>query len=219
MIKPNPITIPNIAIEIQPIWDELINKYQSSVVVIKGGFNFTETYLYLVHTRDNSVLLHSVSSHLQAEIANYAKKPDYSYRLLKSAMLEGFFSLRESVAGLVNVVYNLGEDVTRTGASGKILKKAEGRNLSTADYLNELIPSTSRLGIYLDKYRHPFVHREDLSSRLSHSDMLAALFAKEQKRITEFMSESYETSRWLQGIESHIAQECATYLKISLDSI
>jgi len=159
--KQSTITIPPIPIEIQPIWDELIEKYRSSVVITSGGLNFTETFWYLAHTRNNSTLLHSVSSRLYAEIGNY--KFDDSYRLLKSVVLEGFFSLRESLARLVNVVYSLQEDVPKSGASKRILKKAKNLNLTVADYLSELIPNTSRLGSYLEKYRHPYVHREDLS--------------------------------------------------------
>ena len=216
MRKRSPITIPSIPIEIQPIWDELIDKYKSSVVIISGGWNFTETFWYLAHTHNNSILLHSVSSHLHAEIGNY--KFDDSYRLLKSVVLEGFFSLRESLARLVNVVYTLGENAPKSGASGRILKKAKSRNLTVADYLNQLIPKTSGLGSYLEKYRHPYVHREDLS-RVSIQDITKAMIGAEQPRITEFITESYETSRWMQEIESYIAKECATRLKISLDSI
>jgi len=212
MRKISPITIPTIQIEIQPIWDELIEKYRSSVVIVSGGLNLTETFWYLAHTRNNSTLLHSVSSHLYAEIGNY--KFDDSYRLLKSVVLEGFFSLRESLARLVNVVYSLQEDAPKSGASSRILKKAKKLNLTVADYLSELIPPTSRLGSYLENYRHPYVHREDLSG-FSVQDMTAAMINKEQPRVTEFITKSYETSRWMQKIESHIAQECTTRLKLS----
>lgn len=209
MEKQSPITIPPIPIEIQPIWDELIEKYESSVVIVSGGWNFTETFWYLAHTRNNSRLLHSVSSHLYAEIGNY--KFDVSYLLLKSVVLEGFFSLRESLAGLVNLVYSLQEDAPKSGASNRILKEAKSRNLTVADYLNELIPKTSTLGSYLEKYRHPYVHREDLS-RYSVQDITAAMIGAEQPRVTEFITKSYATSRWMQEIESHIARECATHL-------
>jgi len=212
MKKQSPITIPPIPIEIQPIWDELIEKYESSVVIVSGGWNFTETFWYLAHTRNNSRLLHSVSSHLYAEIGNY--KFDVSYLLLKSVVLEGFFSLRESLAGLVNLVYSLQEDAPKSGASSRILKKAKKLNLTVADYLSELIPPTSRLGSYLENYRHPYVHREDLSG-FSVQDMTAAMINKEQPRVTKFITKSYETSRWMQKIESHIAQECTTRLKLS----
>jgi len=212
MKKPSPITIPAIPIEIQPIWDELIKKYRASVVIVSGGLNLTETFWYLAHTHNNSILLHSVSSHLYAERGNY--KFDNSYRLLKSVVLEGFFSLRESLARLVNVVYNLPEVAPKFGASNKILKKAKELNLAVADYLNELIPTSSRLGNYLEKYRHPYVHREDLS-RFSVQDLTASLLGVEQPRITEFITESYETSRWMQKMESYIAKECATHLGLS----
>lgn len=212
MEKQSPITIPPIPIEIQPIWDELIEKYRSSVVVASDGLNFTETFWYLGHTRNNSTLLHSVSSHLYAEIGNY--KFDNSYRLLKSVVLEGFFSIRESLAGLVNVVYSLGENASAMGASSKVLRKASDQNLRVADYLDQLIPRNSRLGSYLEKYRHPYVHREDLSS-FSVQDITASLIGKEQPRITEFITESYETSRWTQEMESYIAKECATHLGLS----
>ena len=212
MKKPSPITIPDIPIEIQPIWDELIEKYTASVVIVSGGFNLTETFWYLSHTRNTSTLLHSVSSHLYAEIGNY--KFNDSYRLLKSVVLEGFFSLRESLARLVNVVYNLPEVAPKFGASNRILKQAKGLNLAVADYLNELIPTSSRLGIYLEKYRHPYVHREDLSG-ISAQDITASLIGKEQPRITEFIKESFATSRWMQEIESHIARECLTRLGLS----
>jgi len=212
MKKPSPITIPAIPIEIQPIWDELIKKYRASVVIVSGGLNLTETFWYLAHTHNNSILLHSVSSHLYAERGNY--KFDNSYRLLKSVVLEGFFSLRESLARLVNVVYNLPEVAPKFGASNKILKKAKELNLAVADYLNELIPTSSRLGNYLEKYRHPYVHREDLS-RFSVQDLTASLLGVEQPRITEFIAESYETSRWMQKMESYIAKECATHLGLS----
>lgn len=214
MKKQSTITIPPIPVEIQPIWDELIEKYRSSVVIISGGLNFTETYWYLAHTRNNSTLLHSVSSHLHAEKGNYANKFDDSYRLLKSVVLEGFFSLRESLARLVNIVYSLQEDAPKSGASSRILKKAKNLNLTVADYLSELIPKTSRLGSYLEKYRHPYVHREDLS-RVSVQDITAAIIGAEQPRITEFITESYETSRWMQEMESYIAKECATHLGLS----
>lgn len=212
MKKQSTITIPPIPIEIQPIWVELIEKYQSSVVIISDGLNFTETFWYLAHTRNNSTLLHSVSSHLYAEIGNY--KFDNSYRLLKSVVLEGFFSLRESLARLVNVVYSLQEDAPKSGASSRILKKAKSLNLTVADYLSELIPKTSRLGSYLEKYRHPYVHREDLSM-FSVQDITAGLIGAAQPRITEFITESYETSRWMQEMESYIAKECATHLGLS----
>ena len=212
MKKQSTITIPTIPIEIQPIWDELIGKYQTSVVIVSGGWNFTETFWYLAHTHNNSILLHSVSSHLYAEIGNY--KFDASYRLLKSVVLEGFFSLRESLARLVNVVYSLQEGAPKSGASSRILKKAKNLNLTVADYLSELIPKTSKLGSYLEKYRHPYVHREDLS-RFSVQDLTASLLGAEQPRITEFITESYETSRWMQKMESYIAKECATYLGLS----
>jgi len=212
MKKQSTITIPPIPIEIQPIWDELIEKYRSSVVIISGGLNLTETFWYLAHTHNNSILLHSVSSHLYAEIGNY--KFDASYRLLKSVVLEGFFSLRESLARLVNVVYSLQEGAPKSGASSRILKKAKNLNLTVADYLSELIPKTSKLGSYLEKYRHPYVHREDLS-RFSVQDLTASLLGAEQPRITEFITESYETSRWMQKMESYIAKECATYLGLS----
>jgi hypothetical protein len=117
------ITIPTIQIETQPIWDEFLKKYRSSVVIVKGGLNFTETFWYLAHTRNNSTLLHSVSSHLYAEIGNF--KFDDSYRLLKSVVLGGFFSLRESLARLVNAVYSLQEDASKIGASFRILKQAK----------------------------------------------------------------------------------------------
>ncbi len=180
--------------------------------MISGGWNFTETFWYLAHTRNNSRLLHSVSSHLYAEIGNY--KFDVSYLLLKSVVLEGFFSLRESLAGLVNSVYNLGEDAPKPGASGRILKEAKHLNLTVADYLSELIPPTSRLGSYLENYRHPYVHREDLSG-FSVQDMTAAMIGKEQPRVTRFITKSYETSRWMQEMESYIAKECATHLGLS----
>ena len=170
--------------------------------------NFTETYWYLGHTRNNSTLLHSVCSHLYAEIGNYEN--DYSYRLLKSVVLEGFFSLRESLARLVNVVYGLPEVELKSGASSKILEAAQSRNLIVTDYLSELIPKNSKLGIYLEKYRHPYVHREDLS-RISIQDYTAGMIGKEQPRVTEFITESHKTSRWMQEIESHIVKECATY--------
>jgi len=212
-MKRSPITIPTIQIEIQPTWDDFVKKYQSSVVIVSGGPNFTETFWYLAHTHNNSILLHSVSSHLYAEIGNF--KFDDSYRLLKSVVLEGFFSLRESLARLVNAVYSLQEDVPkRSGASGSILKEAKESKLTVANYLSELIPKNSRLGSYLDKYRHPYVHREDLSG-FSARDITASLVNKEQPRVTEFITESYETSRWMQKIESHIAQECMTRLKLS----
>jgi len=206
------ITIPPIPIEIQWIWDELIKKYKASVVNVSDGLNLTETFWYLVHTRNNSTLLHSVSSHLYAEIGNY--KLDYSYRLLKSVVVEGFFSLRESLARLVNVVYSLQEDAPKSGASQRILTKAKEFPLTVANYLIELIPPGSRLDSYLEKYRHPYVHREDLS-RFSLQDLTASLLGTEQPRITEFITESYETSRWMQKIESYIAKECATHLGLS----
>lgn len=213
MKEQSKITIPPIPIEIQPIWDELIERYQrSSEFINSGDLNFTETFWYLAHTRNNSTLLHSVSSHLYAERGNY--KFDASYRLLKSVVLEGFFSLRESLARLVNVVYRLQEDAPKSGASSRILKKAKNLNLTVADYLSELISNTSRLGSYLEKYRHPYVHREDLS-RFSGQDVAAAMTGAEQPRMTKFITESYETSLWIQEIESNIAQECATYLKLS----
>ena len=210
-----PITIPIIKIEEQPMWEELIDKYQTSVVLVGGGkFNLTDTYFYLVHTRDHSTLLHSVSSHLYSEIGHYAKHYDYSYRLLKSVVLESFFSLRESIAGLVNLVYNLGENA-RIGTSNRILEGAKSLALPIVEYLNALIPTASRLGAYLENYRHPYVHREDLSCALTPSDMIAALFAKDQKRITDFIIESFETSQWIQGIEASIAGECAVKLELA----
>lgn len=212
MKKQSTITIPPIPIEIQPIWDELIEKYESSVVIVSGDWNFTETFWYLAHTRNNSRLLHSVSSHLYAEIGNY--KFDVSYILLKSVVLEGFFSLRESLAGLVNVVYNLGEDVEKIRSSPRILRKIKSQNPIVANYLSKLIPPTSKLGSYLEKYRHPYVHREDLS-RFSVQDVTAGMIGAEQPRITEFITESYETSRWMQLMESYIAKECATHLGLS----
>ena len=208
----DPITVPSIPIEIQPIWDELIAKYRSSVVVVSGGLNLTETFWYLAHTHNNSILLHSVSSHLYAERGNY--KFDYSYRLLKSVVLEGFFSLRESLTGLVNVVYNLGESTQKIGSSNSILRKSLVQCPVVANHLNEIVPRTSKLGRYLENYRHPYVHREDLSG-FSLQDITASLVNREQPRITEFITESYETSQWIKGIESSIAKECAAQLRLS----
>ena len=206
------ITIPPIPIEIQPIWDDLLGKYRSRVVVVSGGLEFTDIFWYLGHTRNNSRLLHAVSSHLYAEKGNY--KFDDSYRLLKAVVLEGFFSLRESLAGLVNVIYDLEEDAGKRGSSNRILKEAKKLKLTVADYLSELIPNTSRLGRYLEKYRHPYVHREDLSG-FSVQDITAMLVGEERPQITEFITESYETSRWMQEMESYIAKECATHLGLS----
>jgi hypothetical protein len=211
-MKRSPIVIPTIHIEIQPVWEDFVTRYQSSKVVVSGGLKFTETFWYLAHTRNNSILLHSVSSHLYAEIGNF--KLDDSYRLLKSVVLEGFFSLRESLARLVNVVYNLQEVAPKAGASRKILEKVKESKLTVEDYLCEIIPPDSRLGKYLEKYRHPYVHREDLSG-FTVQDIVLAMVGKEQPRVTEFITNSYETSRWMQKIESNIAQECMKHLKIS----
>lgn len=210
------ITVPPIQIEIQMIWEELTSKYQSNKVVVSGSLNFTETFWYLAHTRNNSRLVHSVSLHLYSEIGNY--RGDDSYLLLKCVVLEGFFSLRESLAGLINTVYDLGENCGKIGSSNRILKKIKVQNPKVANYLNSLIPKSSKLGSYLEKYRHPFVHREDLSN-FSVQDITAALVGKEQPRITEFRTETYNISRWMKEIESDIGKECAKHLGIPLSLV
>jgi hypothetical protein len=210
--KLSPITVPSIPIEPQPVWDDLSSKYISKYVVVSGGFVLTEAYCYLAHTHNNSVLLHSVASHLYGERGNY--KFNHSYRLLKSVVLEGFFSLRESLCGLVNVVWSLGERKQKSGSSNRILTKSHSLCPVIAKHLDEIVPPTSRLGGYLEKYRHPYVHREDLS-RISVQDITASLINKEQPRITEFIVESFETSRWMRGIESAIAGECSRKLKLT----
>jgi hypothetical protein len=207
-----PITVPSIPIEPQPVWDDLSSKYISKYVVVSGGFVLTEAYFYLAHTHNNSTLLHSVASHLYSERGNY--KFDHSYRLLKSVVLEGFFSLRESLCGFVNVIYGLGENTHKQGSSYRILKESRSLCPVVAKQLDEIVPKASNLGRYLEKYRHPYVHREDLSG-ITIPDMTAAMIGTEQPRMTEFITESYKTSRWLQGIESSIVKECAVKLKLT----
>ncbi|MFC2045285.1 hypothetical protein ACFLUH_01225 [Chloroflexota bacterium] len=212
MSKPSHIAIPSIPIITQAIWDDLAKEYRKAEVVVEGGLKLKEIFFYLGHTRNNSTMLHSVVSHMHKEIGNY--KFDDSYRLLKAVVLESFFSLRESIAGLVNVVYNLGIDVEKSGSSHKIFKETKIKDLRIAGYLNELIPQSSKLGNYLKKYRHPFIQREDLSG-FSVQDITSMLIGKEQPRITEFITKSHETSLWMKEIESSIAKECKKQLNLS----
>lgn len=207
------ISVPPIKIEIQMAWEELTARYQSSVVVVNGILHFTETFWYLAHMRNTSRIVHSVSSHLYSNIHNNQVGDDYL--LLKCVALEGFFSLREILAGLVNSVYNLGENNNKIGASNRILHKIKTRNDIIAKDLSSLVPKSSKLGTYLEKYRHPFVHREDLS-KITFQDITAALAGKEQPRITEFINDTFEISQWMKQIELSIAKECANKLKIPL---
>ena len=92
-----------------------------------GKLNFTEIFWYLAHTHNRSAMVHSLAEHLIESRASYAKRYSFEYQFIKAVLLESFFGLRESLAGLLNLVFQLGVDSTKTGSTWKVFKQVEER--------------------------------------------------------------------------------------------
>jgi hypothetical protein len=208
------IKVPEIKIETLIFWQELEAKYISKVTIKGDGLHFTETLFYIAHAESRSSLLHSLVSHLAETKTSYAKQNSYEFRLIKAAILEGFFGLRECLAGLINCVFQLGVDCSQIGSTSKVMKEAISRKLAISNSLLQIIPKNSMLDKYLSEFRHPYVHREDLSS-FSTADITASIIGAEQPRIIRFIDNSYQTSQTLQTLEEKIAQECSKELGIN----
>lgn len=208
------IKMPEIKFQRQCFWQDLEAKYRSKVVITEGSLNFTETFFYMAHAENRSSLLHSLVTHLSEKKAFYARRNSYEFWLIKAVILEGFFGLRECLAGLVNHVFQLGVDCSQTGSSSKVMKEAISRKLAVSSSLKQIILKNSMLDNYLNEFRHPYTHREDLSN-FSVQDMIASLFGAEQARITRFINRSLETSQLLQEIEKTIAEECSKQLGLN----
>ena len=205
-----PIEVPPIEMAVPAFWDSLESRYRAAFVISEGKLKLTEAYFFICHTIDKSTMVHSIAAHLEQRQKEYAKRYDYTYRLLKSAFLESLFGLREALACLVDAVFNL-EQENKTGSTSNIYKRAVAKKLAVAKCLKELIPPSSKLGRYLKDFRHPYVHWEDLSRTTGH-DMLAAIIGHEQLRIANFIATAKEISEWILAVESQIAEECAKHL-------
>jgi hypothetical protein len=208
------IRMPEIQIRRQQFWQELEGKYRSKVVIRDGGFNFTEIFFYLAHAENRSSLLHSLVTHLAENREFYAKRYSHELWLIRAATLDGFFGLRECLAGLVNCVFQMEVDCSQTGSAHKITKEAKRRKLAISSYLEQIIEKNSVLDSYLNEFRHPYVHREDLSN-FSVQDMTASLIGAEQPRVIRFIDRSIETSQSLQQIEKAIVEECGKQLGLN----
>jgi hypothetical protein len=208
------LKIPEIKIQGQPFWQELEVKYRSKEVIKDGTLNFDETFFYIGHAKNRSCLLHSLVTHLAETKGYYAKRNSYDFWLIKTAILDGFFGLRECLAGLVNSVFQLGVDCSQIGSTGKVWKETMSKKLAVSSSLKQVIPKNSMLDKYLKEFRHPYVHREDLSN-FSAADITAMLIGAEQPRITRFIQRSLETSQLLQEIEKTIAEECSKQLGLN----
>jgi hypothetical protein len=208
------IKMREIEIQRQQFWQELEDKYRSRVVIRDGALNFTETFFYMAHAQNRSSFLHSLVAHLVANKEFYAKRNSYELWLIKAAILEGFFGLRECLAGLVNYVFQIGVDCSQRGSTHKIMREAKSRKLAISGYLEQIIQENSMLDNYLKEFRHPYIHREDLSD-FSAQDLITSLFGAEQPRIARFIDRSLETSRSLQEIEKAIVEECSKQLGLN----
>ncbi len=206
MKHPTSVNIPEIEINTPRFWDELIKSYQLTIIE-EGTVYLTELYFYLVHTIHRSTIVHSIANHLNDNKEVYSKSYDYSYLLLKAAFLESLFGIRESISGLVNQVYGLSVDTTKKGSTGKIYNKIKNNGIEIVEQLNEIVPKGSRFSNYLEKYRHPLVHREDVS-RIKASDMLSAVFGHKQLRIESFILDAKNIADWLLELEEKIAIRC-----------
>lgn len=136
------IRVPEIKVYKQQCWEDLNREYRSAVVIKHGRLNFTETYFYLAHTGNRSAMVHSLATHLTQNSAQYAKRYNYDYQLLKAALLDGFFGIRESLAGLVNCVFCL-DIAAKLGSTVRILNKAKERKLDVAAYLDQIVKRNS----------------------------------------------------------------------------
>ena len=212
MKHPKSISIPEIEISAPRFWDELEESYRPNILE-EGGFHFTDLYFYLVHTIHRSAIVHSIAKHLYDNKQVYSRSHDYSYLLLKAAFLESLFGIRESITGLVNQVYRLSVDTTKMGATHRIHKKIMNSGIEVAEQLDEIIPKGSRFSNYIEKYRHPLVHEEDLS-RVEASDMLSAIFGHVQPRIESFILDAKDIADWFLQLEEKIAIKCRRKLKI-----
>lgn len=208
------IKMPEIEIQRQQFWQELEDKYRSKVVIRDGALNFTETFFYMAHAENRSSLLHSLVAHLAENKEFYAKRNSYELWLIKAAVLEGFFGLRECLAVLVNYIFQIGVDCSQIGSTHKIMKEAKSRKLAISGYLEQIIQKNSMLDNYLNEFRHPYIHREDLSN-FSVQDMITSLIGAEQPRIIRFIDRSLETSQSLQEIEKAIVEECSKQLGLN----
>jgi hypothetical protein len=208
------INVPQIKVIEPEVWTELEHKYISSVVVKEGSLNFTEIFWYLAHIRNRSEMVHSIVEYIIENRSGFARKYGHEYRLLKGTILESFFGLRESLACLVNCVWNLEEDFSKVGATQKVMKKAQKDNLEVFPYLKEIIPRDSMLDNYLQEFRHNYIHREDMSN-ITIPDMTAAMVGSEQPRIINFIDKTQETSLKMRKIEAAIANECTIKLGLS----
>lgn len=208
------IKMPEIEIQRQQFWQELEDKYRSKVVIRDGTLNLTETFFYMAHAENRSSLLHSLVAHLVKNKTFYARRPSYEFWLIKAAILEGFFGLRECLAGLVNNVFQIGVDCSQIGSTHKIMREAKSKELAICDYLEQIIQKNSLLDKYLYEFRHPYIHREDLSN-FSVQDITTSLIGAEQPRITRFIDRSLETSHSLQEIEKAIVEECGKQLGLN----
>lgn len=206
------IRLPEIRIYKQQCWEDLNQEYLSAIVIKHGTLNFTKIYFYLAHTGNRSAIVHSLVAYLTQNRAQYAKRYNYDYQLLKAALLEGFFGIRESLAGTVNCVFYLDVEA-KLGSTRRILKEAQKRNLKVADYLDKIVNKNSPFDKFLEEFRHPYVHREDISG-FSVQDLATALAGMEQPRILTFIDSSAVASQQLQEIEKAIAMECGRKLGI-----
>jgi hypothetical protein len=203
--------MPEIKIVPRQYWVQLDLRYRSEVVIVHGNLNLTETFYYLSHIVNRSAMVHSLAEHLTERKASYSKQYSFEYQFIKAALLEGFFGLRESVAGLVNLVFQLGVDSTKLGSTLKVFEQVKERELPVLAYLNQIVPRGSMLDGYLAEFRHPYVHREDLSKG-SVQDFAAALAGLEQPRIMDFIDKSASVSQELEEVEKGIAAECGKEL-------
>jgi hypothetical protein len=208
------VKIPEIKIQRQRFWQELEVKYRSKEVIKDGVLNLNETFFYIGHVGNRSSLLHSLVTHLAETKEYYAKRNSYEFWLIKTAILDGFFGLRECLAGLVNSVFLLGVDCSQIASTSKVMKETISKKLAVSSSLKQIIQKNSMLDKYLNEFRHPYVHREDLSN-FSAEDITAMLIGAEQPRITRFIDRSLETSQLLQGIEKAIAEECSKQLGLN----
>ncbi len=205
--------IPEIKIWEPKYWQDLEAKYRKKHVVKNGGLHFTETFFYVAHVQNRSKLLHSLIGHLANNREYYAKRYSFEFWLIKAAILDGFFGLRECLSALINSVFQLGVDCSKKGSTLKVMKEAKRKGLSVGNDLEQTSGENSILNKYLEEFRHPYVHREDLSS-FTVQDITASLVGAEQPRIGKFIDRSLDTSEWLRGIEKKMADECGKQLGI-----
>ncbi|MDP8288938.1 MAG: hypothetical protein RAP03_19870 [Candidatus Electryonea clarkiae] len=207
----NTISIPEIPLINDDDWDNFCDTYRHRYVIDEGKIKLDKVYFLIEHCRYRSEMLHSISAHLLEEKEKYTKSFSYGYRLLKSAVLEGVFGLRESLSGLVNEVFDLGIDSGKSGSTYRIFEASKDKGLPIADQLEVLVSKESKIGIFLNMYRHPHIHSEDLSP-VTNTDFLTAFAGLEQPRIVNFIRDSVKAQELVKSVEHHIIGVCSSEL-------